>query len=101
MVHYLTRTSLRNAAPHANVAATGLPASKCLRHLSKTHGMKRKASSSLRDEIVDGILLQSWDQNGACGYWIVKPDSPSLVTSQFDNSLHQISVPRLSRLEEL
>lgn len=71
------------------------------RHLSKSHGMKRKTSGWIRDEINDGISLQSWDQNGACGYWIVKPDGPAPVPGQFDDSMHQTSLPRLSRLEEL
>ncbi|PVH94160.1 hypothetical protein DM02DRAFT_200270 [Periconia macrospinosa] len=71
------------------------------RHLSKSHGMKRKGSCWLRDETTDGIFLQSWDQKGACGYWIVKPDGLAPVAGQFDDSLHQTSVPRLSRLEEL
>jgi len=64
------------------------------RHLSKSHGMRRKASGWLRDEIRDGLALQSWDFNGARGYWI--------VAGSVDDGLHEkTSTPRLARLEDL
>ncbi|KAK2005687.1 hypothetical protein LZ32DRAFT_545546 [Colletotrichum eremochloae] len=48
------------------------------RHLSKAHGIKdsRKADGWQRDHIHDGILLQSWSQNGARGYWIAQSTTP-------------------------
>ncbi|KAK6218095.1 hypothetical protein QIS74_02559 [Colletotrichum tabaci] len=44
------------------------------RHLSKAHGIKdsRKADGWQRDHIHSGVLLQSWSQNGARGYWIAQ-----------------------------
>ena len=56
--------------------------------------MRRKASGWLRDEIRDGLALQSWDFNGARGYWI--------VAGSVDDGLHEkTSTPRLARLEDL
>jgi hypothetical protein len=46
-------------------------------------------------------MLQSWDHNGAYGYWIVQADSSASAVSTFDNSLLQESASRLQRLEQL
>ncbi|PVH91499.1 hypothetical protein DM02DRAFT_663937 [Periconia macrospinosa] len=47
-------------------------------------------------------MLQSWDRNGAYGYWIVAEQDRSVrISSSFDNSLLQQSVPRMQRLEQL
>ncbi|KAJ6267416.1 hypothetical protein PSV08DRAFT_229224 [Bipolaris maydis] len=47
-------------------------------------------------------MLQSWDRNGAYGYWIVTEEDRSVpISSSFDNSLLQQSVPRMQRLEQL
>jgi hypothetical protein len=72
------------------------------RHLSKEHGMKRKTSTWLREHGVNGVMLQSWDRNGAYGYWTIKDDrSPAASSSTSDNSLLQESASRLQRLEQL
>ncbi|PVH90430.1 hypothetical protein DM02DRAFT_507982, partial [Periconia macrospinosa] len=71
------------------------------RHLSKDHNVKRKSSMWLRDHVVEGLTLQSWDRNGTYGYWTVALDRSTMANSSFDNSLLQGSVPRLRRLEEL
>jgi hypothetical protein len=41
------------------------------RHLVKSHGRKRKSSSWMRDDVIEGVLLQSWVQSGTRGFWIV------------------------------
>jgi hypothetical protein len=72
------------------------------RYLPKEHGMKRKTSTWLREHGVNGVMLQSWDRNGAYGYWTIKDDrSPAASSSTFDNSLLQESALRLQRLEQL
>lgn len=68
------------------------------RHLSKSHGVKRKSSTWPRDHGVEGLTLQSWDRNGADGHWIVGLDHSAAATSSLDNSLPQDSVSRF-RLE--
>jgi hypothetical protein len=70
-------------------------------HLSKEHGMKRKTSTWLREHGVSGLMLQSWDRNGAYGYWIVKVDRSASASSTFDNSLLQESASRQQRLEQI
>jgi hypothetical protein len=64
------------------------------RHLSKGHGMKRKTSIWLREHGVSGLMVQSWDRNGAYGYWIVEVDRFASARSTFDNSLLQESASR-------
>jgi hypothetical protein len=59
------------------------------RHLSKSHEMKRKTTTWLHDHAVNGLFLQSWDRNGACGYWIVEPNRTVIATDRFDSSLLQ------------
>ncbi|KAH8690376.1 hypothetical protein GQ44DRAFT_744804 [Phaeosphaeriaceae sp. PMI808] len=72
------------------------------RHLSKDHRMKRKTSTWRREHVIDGLMLQSWDRNGAYGYWTVAELDRSVpISSSFDNSLLQQSVPRMQRLEQL
>lgn len=68
------------------------------RHLSRSHGVKRKSSTWPRDHGVEGLTLQSWDRNGADGHWIVGLDHSAAATSSLDNSRPQDSVSRL-RLE--
>ncbi|KAK1579886.1 uncharacterized protein LY79DRAFT_693509, partial [Colletotrichum navitas] len=50
------------------------------RHLSKVHGIRdsRKAEGWQRDQIHSSVLLQSWSQNGARGYWIAQSTTPGL-----------------------
>ncbi|KAE9565912.1 hypothetical protein CGMCC3_g17908 [Colletotrichum fructicola] len=45
------------------------------RHIAKSHGIKglRKTDGWQRDHIHSGVLLQSWSQNGARGFWIAQP----------------------------
>jgi hypothetical protein len=71
------------------------------RHLSKEHGMKRKTATWLREHGVSGLMLQSWDRNGAYGYWIVEEDRSTSTSSTFDNTQLQESAPRLQRLEQM
>ncbi|KAJ6191987.1 hypothetical protein J3E72DRAFT_443135 [Bipolaris maydis] len=72
------------------------------RHLSKEHGIKRKTAAWRGEHVVNSLILQSWDRNGAHGYWIVTEEDRSVPTSSsFDNSLLQQSVPRMQRLEQL
>lgn len=71
------------------------------RHLSAKHGLKRKSSTWLQDHVRRGLMLQSWDRNGAYGYWIVEQDGTSATHSSVDSSLQQTSAPRLQRLEQL
>ncbi|KAK1973192.1 hypothetical protein LZ30DRAFT_775993 [Colletotrichum cereale] len=49
------------------------------RHLSKVHGIKdlRKGEGWQRDQTYSGVLLQSWSQNGARGYWIAQSTTPA------------------------
>lgn len=47
------------------------------RHLSKQCGRKADRKNWLRDEIRTDLMLQSWSQNGARGYWIVKSNECS------------------------
>ncbi|KAJ9636434.1 hypothetical protein H2199_000585 [Coniosporium tulheliwenetii] len=42
------------------------------RHVSKEHGVTGKRDGGLRSYIDDGLSLQSWTQNGARSYWIVR-----------------------------
>ncbi|KAJ8610561.1 hypothetical protein MRB53_038466 [Persea americana] len=42
------------------------------RHMSKAHGRKSNQKTWLRDEIRDGVSLQSWVQSGQRKYWIVE-----------------------------
>lgn len=70
------------------------------RHLAKSHGRKRKTSGWLRDDVMDGTFLQSWVQNGARDFWLVESDG-ARVAGHFDDTLHQTSISRRSRLEEL
>jgi hypothetical protein len=63
--------------------------------------MKRKTTTWLRDHAVDGLFLQSWDRNGACGYWIVDLNRTVMANGRFDSSLLQHPIPRLTRLEQL
>ncbi|KAF6808394.1 hypothetical protein CPLU01_15675, partial [Colletotrichum plurivorum] len=53
------------------------------RHLSKAHGIKdsRKRDGWQRDHIHSGVLLQSWSQNGARGYWIAQSATPVSTTT--------------------
>ncbi|KAJ5052595.1 hypothetical protein J3E74DRAFT_469583 [Bipolaris maydis] len=72
------------------------------RHLSKEHGIKRKTTTWRGEHVVNSLMLQSWDRNGAYGYWIVTEEDRSVpISSSFDNSLLQQSVPRMQRLEQL
>jgi hypothetical protein len=71
------------------------------RHLSKEHGVKRKTATWLREHGVSGLVLQSWDRNGAYGYWIVEADRSASASSTFDNSQLQESALRLQRLEQM
>jgi hypothetical protein len=68
------------------------------RHLSRSHGVKRKSSTRPRGHGVEGLTLQSWDRDGADGHWIVGLDHSAAATSSLDNSLPQDSVSPL-RLE--
>jgi hypothetical protein len=43
------------------------------RHMSKEHSQKSGRNKWLGDGIHDNVSLQSWTQNGARGYWLVRP----------------------------
>ncbi|EAQ93900.1 hypothetical protein CHGG_02135 [Chaetomium globosum CBS 148.51] len=46
------------------------------RHLAKAHNRRRAQGYRgwLRDEVFEDVVLQSWTQNGARGYWIATQD---------------------------
>ncbi|KAK4243060.1 hypothetical protein C7999DRAFT_45037 [Corynascus novoguineensis] len=46
------------------------------RHLAKAHDRRRQGKKRdwLYDEVIQGVVLQSWTQNGARGYWIATQD---------------------------
>ncbi|KAL2137471.1 hypothetical protein VTI28DRAFT_9554 [Corynascus sepedonium] len=46
------------------------------RHLAKAHDRRRQGQKRdwLHDEVIQGVVLQSWTQNGARGYWIATRD---------------------------
>ncbi|KAF1939465.1 hypothetical protein EJ02DRAFT_497113 [Clathrospora elynae] len=50
--------------------------------------MKRKTSTWLREHGVSGLMLQSWDRNGAYGYWIVEVDRSASASSPGDMALN-------------
>ncbi|KAE9565765.1 hypothetical protein CGMCC3_g18053 [Colletotrichum fructicola] len=52
------------------------------RHIAKSHGVKglRKTDGWQRDHIRSGVLLQSWSQNGARGFWIAQPTAAGSTT---------------------
>ncbi|KAH8686644.1 hypothetical protein GQ44DRAFT_631729, partial [Phaeosphaeriaceae sp. PMI808] len=56
------------------------------RHLSKDHRMKRKTSTWRREHVIDGLMLQSWDRNGAYGYWTLGRIRGHLKESNIDTS---------------
>ncbi|KAK4232794.1 hypothetical protein C8A03DRAFT_39574, partial [Achaetomium macrosporum] len=58
------------ACRHCNYRTTSVDL--VTRHLAKAHNRRRaqRQKGWLRDEVFQGVVLQSWTQNGARGYWI-------------------------------
>lgn len=55
------------------------------RHLSSIHHVKNNGPTWLRDDVRDGLSLQSWTQNGPREYWIVaNEDQPGLPPTAAD-----------------
>lgn len=75
-------------SPHPHLAMqTGAACKVCLfrstslelvqRHVAKEHGQGSRKQTMQRQQIDNGVLLQSWTQNGRRSYWIVKANDES------------------------
>ncbi|KAJ0271849.1 hypothetical protein COL940_010779 [Colletotrichum noveboracense] len=53
------------------------------RHIAKSHSIKglRKTDGWQQDHIHSSVLLQSWSQNGARGFWIAQPTAAAGSTT--------------------
>ncbi|KAL8911339.1 MAG: hypothetical protein Q9171_003466 [Xanthocarpia ochracea] len=71
------------------------------RHLSRIHHVKNDRQTWLRDDVRDGLSLQSWTQNGQREYWIVaNKDQPGLASTTADATCSPRRRRRVADLHE-
>ncbi|KAL9025823.1 MAG: hypothetical protein Q9196_005419 [Gyalolechia fulgens] len=71
------------------------------RHLSRVHHVKNDRQTWLRDDVRDGLSLQSWTQNGQREYWIVaNEDQPGLASTTADATCSPRRRRRVADLHE-
>jgi hypothetical protein len=78
--HLASRTGL--ACRHCSYRTTSVDL--VTRHLAKAHNRRRtqRQKGWLRDDVFQDVVLQSWTQNGARGYWIATQDSAAHERSE-------------------
>lgn len=98
-------------APHPHLAVqTGASCKRCLfrstslelvkRHVSKSHRQASKHKYWSREYIHCGAQLQSWTQNGARAYWIVKGEDDAVDAFENSSVCQRRMVEEMCRDEE-